>query len=327
MSLALPDELIHAIQNTSSFVVCAHVQPDGDALGSSIALYYALTALGKNCILYNEDGLPKWLSFLETPHGIIADIHAFAFEPECIIALDCGDPKRLGDQMFSYMQGKKSINIDHHLGNPNYGTLANWVDPTKAATGEMVAGLIDALDVSYTSAIAEALYVAISSDTGNFSFGNTQQSTVDLFARLLGTPISVADIRVKMDNNASLDKLKLWGRLYQDIQVLDEGRFAYAKVPYSYLQTYKVTHEALEGFIEQIRSIVGVRVAMLLREDVKHGQHFVKVSMRSHGADNVQKIVATLGGGGHKNAAGAKITDKTMDEVITIISNLVHKMW
>lgn len=327
MAVALPQELISAIKDNHSFVVCAHVLPDGDAVGSSIALAYALKELGKDCVIYNEDGFPTWLSFLETPSEVIKDIDHFPFKPECIIALDCGDPKRLGEQMFLYLQGKKVINIDHHLDNPHYGTVANWVDSAQAATGEMVASIIDALNIPFTKKIAEAIYVSLSTDTGNFYFGNTQKSTVDLFARLIATPIDVAEIRVKMDNNASLDTLKFWGQLYQDIQLRDEGRFAYAKVPYEYFDKFHVNQEALEGFIEQIRSIAGVRVALLLREDKKNGKIFVKVSMRSHGTDNVQKIVATLGGGGHKNAAGAKISDKSMDEVVDILSTLVHKMW
>ena len=129
-----------------------------------------------------------------------------------------------------------------------------------------------------------------------------------------------------MDNNWTLNKLRFWGHLYQEIQIVDEGRFAYIKIPLGYYERFEVNKESLEGFIEQIRRITGVRVAMLLKEESKNGEPTVKISMRSHGADDVQVILTQLGGGGHKNASGANVSG-TMDSVVDKILPLVEKMW
>ena len=325
-TLKMPQELLSTINAADKILICAHTQPDGDAVGSSIALAYILNTLNKQCVIYNESDFPKWLSFLEKPSEIITNIENLPFEPELIIALDCGDPKRLGDDMNAYIKTKKSINIDHHLGNPLYGSEVNWVDSTKAATGEMIADLSKALNVSLDKALSEALYVALSADTGNFTFGNTRVSTLEWFVKLAATPIDIASIRVKMDNNWTLNKLKFWGQLYQEIQVLEEGRFAYIKIPLNYYAKFDVDKEALEGFIEQIRRISGVRVAMLIKEDNKNGVPMVKISMRSHGSDDVRVILQTLGGGGHKNAAGANVSG-SMDAAIEQILPLVKAMW
>jgi len=322
----VPQDLIDTINAEDSILVCAHTQPDGDAVGASIALAYTLKALHKKCIIYNETDFPKWLSFLEKPSEVITKIDLLPFEPKLIIALDCGDPKRLGDGMSEYIKTKKSVNIDHHLGNPLYGSEANWVDSTQSATGEMIAELSKALGVSLHKELAEALYVALSADTGNFTFGNTKISTLEWLVKLVATPLDIASIRVKMDNNWTLNKLKFWGQLYQEIQILDEGRFAYVKIPLTYYDKFQVTKEDLEGFIEQIRRIGGVRVAMLLKEDIKNNKEIVKISMRSHGADDVRAILIELGGGGHKNAAGANVNG-SMETVLAKILPLVKAMW
>lgn len=319
-------DLVKILNATDNILICAHTQPDGDAVGSSLAMAYILESLHKNFTIYNESGFPTWLSFLERPCDIITDIDLLPFEPELIIALDSGDTKRLGDSMSAYIKTKKSVNIDHHLGNPHYGSEANLVDPTKSATGEMIADLAQAFNIKLHTALSEALYVAISSDTGNFTFGNTKISTLEWLVKLVATPIDIASIRVKMDNNWSFKKLKFWGQLYQEIQIVDEGRFGYVKIPFHYYEKFEVTKEDLEGFIDQIRRIQGVRVAMILREDRKKDQNIVKISMRSHGADNVQVILAELGGGGHKNAAGATVDD-SMDVVLNKILLRVKAMW
>ena len=322
----VPQSLLDILKVTDNILICAHTQPDPDAVGSSIALSYLLKAMNKNCIIYNESDFPDWLNFLEKPCEIITKIELLPFEPELIIALDCGDPKRLGDNMSAYIKTKKSVNIDHHLGNPLYGSEVNWVDPAKAATGEMIADISEALNISLHQTFSEALYVAISGDTGNFTFGNTKISTLEWLVKLAKTPIDIASLRTKMDNNASLNKLRFWGQLYQEVQVVDEGRFAYIKIPFSYYEKFKVSKEDLEGFIEQIRRIKGVRVSMILKEDIKNNQAKVKISMRSHGDDDVRAILTKLGGGGHKNAAGADIFG-TMDVILNQILPSVKAMW
>ncbi len=322
---AVPNEIIQAIVKSNRIMICAHAQPDGDAIGSSFALGYALHALGKEFFIYNESPMPDWLSFLECPSFYHTDLEKLPFPPELIIALDSGDIHRLGEKTAEFLPNYQSLVIDHHLGNPHYGTY-NWVNPQMGATGEMIAMLIKALGVNYQPKMAESLYVALCTDTGNFTYGNTDSHVLECLIEVVKTPINISEIQEKLSHNSSLKKLKFWGQLFQEIQVIEEGRFAYAQVPYTYFEKYQVTKEDLEGFIEQIRRIKGVRVAMLMREDHKPHKKIVKVSLRSHGDDDVRSVLTPLGGGGHKNAAGLTVS-MSMQEVMDQILPSIHNIW
>ena len=253
-------------------------------------------------------------------------LSALPGKPGLIVALDSGDAGRLGEELQTLLKEVPVVNIDHHQGNPGYGSAANWVDPAMSATGEMVGHLAEALGLSLEGALAEAVYVALASDTGSFSYGNTRASTLRMAARLLEGGLDIASVRARLDNNWSESKLRLWGRLMSEARILDNGKLGVSIVSRALLRECGASREDAEGFVEQLRKIRGVRVALLLREEEREGSIMTKVSLRSSGADDVRKVAAQFGGGGHKNAAGATV-DLPPEKTLTVIQPYIRHVW
>ncbi len=322
----VPEELLAVLKKHDRILIAAHENPDGDAVGASVALGWALRTLGKEVLLYNQTGFPEYLSWLRLPSPVLRDISALPGKPGLVVALDSGDAARLGEGIQALLGEVPVVNIDHHLGNPQYGTAANWVDPSRAATGEMVGDIADALELPLEGALAEAVYVALASDTGSFAYGNTRPSSLRMAARLLEGGLDLADIRAKLDNNWSEGKLRLWGRLMSEARILDGGKLGAALINRAMLDEFGALKEDAEGFVEQLRKIKGVRVALLLREVEKDGKSMTKVSLRSSGADDVRKVAAQFGGGGHKNAAGATV-DLPPEKALIAIQPYIRHVW
>lgn len=308
---------------SQNIVICAHESPDGDAIGSCVALASIIDRLNREkglaikTIIYNGSPFPNVWNFLDMPCEYTQSLD-FPFEPDLVISLDCGDDKRLGEAMQAYIKTKPSINIDHHLGNNNFASLVNFVEPHISATGELVANIAESFGLGFEGVLGDALYIAISSDTGNFSFGNTSASAVQIFSKLVDAGLNVADLRAKIDNTWSLEKFQLWSLLMQNTKFIENGRIAYCLIPARLFTEANAKREDLEGFSEQLRRVAGVRIAMTLREDSKicgeKACSFIKMSLRSHGDDDVRQVAEKFGGGGHKNAAGAGVLD-TLDNV------------
>ena len=304
---AVPAEILEALRSSERVVVTAHAHPDGDAMGSCLALAWALHSLGREVCVFNEDGVPGFLSFLCSPSPVVADVDALPWEPELIAVLDCGDRARVGEKLQPLMDRVPTLDIDHHLANPLFGSAGNWAVPAASATGELVGLIVQELGVSMQGPLAEALYVALSSDTGNFSYGNTTPLALRLTAHLREQGLDIAALREKLENNWSEAKLRLWGRLMAETRMLENDRLAAAFVTRAVLAETGSRREDAEGFVEQLRRLSSVRVALLLREDEKDGKVVTKASLRSSGGDSVRDVAAQFGGGGHKNAAGATL--------------------
>ena len=181
---AVPAEILEALRSSERVVVTAHAHPDGDAMGSCLALAWALHSLGKEVCVFNEDGVPGFLSFLSAPSPVVTDVDALPWEPDLIAVLDCGDRARVGEKLQPLMDRVPTLDIDHHLANPLFGSAGNWAVPSASATGELVGLIVQELGVPMQVPLAEALYVALSSDTGNFSYGNTTPLALRLTAQL-----------------------------------------------------------------------------------------------------------------------------------------------
>ena len=282
------EEMAAIIQQFDNIVIVAHGSPDGDAIGATGAMGSLVKALGKRFVLYNATGIPDYLEWVPLPGKLVTKPSAIPFKPGLIIVLDCGDAWRMGKELLAVFPEYPSVNIDHHLGNPMFASLGNWVDPGMAATGQMVAAVADAAGVPLTGELAQCVYLSLVSDTGSFTHGNTSAAVFTLAARLVANGLDAAAMREKLDNQWSMPKTKLWG-----------GSFG-------------AVREDLEGFAEQMRRIKGVRVAVLIRQDPGNR---CKLSLRSSGSDDVRSVAALFGGGGHLNAAGATIDDADMDAV------------
>ncbi len=282
-------------------VLTCHMNPDADAIGSMLALAYGLESLGKNVVLCNDSRIPDYVAWLPQSGKIYKTLQNLAFKPELAVILDCGDSKRLGD-LQNEILALPSINIDHHINNPNFGSVDNWVDTNMAATGQMVAAILANLGVELKGHIADALYASISSDTGSFSYDNTSELIFLLMAHLVREGLSITRVRQYMDHSWTLQRMHLWGVLISTIRLERNSTIALVTVSLKQLDKFKANSEDLEGLVEYMRRLRGVLAVGVVRED---NPKQCKVSLRSTGEINVQAMLAPLGGGGHRNAAGA----------------------
>ncbi len=306
-------------------LVTAHAHPDGDAVGSCAAMGFVLKGLGKRVTLYNATPFPEYLNWLELPAPVCQGLDKLPFEPDLVVALDSGNTERLGEDMHAWLGGKRApavVNIDHHQGNTLFGTAFNWANPDMAATGLMVGLLAEHLGPEFLRGpAAVAVYTARVSDTGSFGFGNTSAAALHMAAQLVEAGLNVAEVRARLDNQWSLAKFHLWGRLMSAVELLEDGQVAACTVSDALLAEVGAQKEDLEGMVEQLRRLKGSRVAVLARESAQG----VKISLRSFGADNVRLVAEVFGGGGHNNAAGATLR-LPLDQALPALLPHIHKI-
>ena len=325
MSASAAARIARLLAEHDDIVIAAHVNPDGDAVGATAAMGYVLAAMGKRFALYNGSGFPPHLAWLTLPGRLYEDLRRLPFKPKLFVCLDSGDMHRLGEALVAMLPRYASISIDHHLGNTLFASLDNWVEPAMASTGQMVAHIADAAGVELCGPLAEALYLSLVTDTGSFSHGNTSPEVFDLAARLMRGGLDAAALRARMDSQWSLAKLHLLGLLFAQVRLEDAGRVAVSIATEKTFSTAKALASDTEGYVEQLRSIAGVRVALFVREE---GKKRIKASLRSRGADDVRAIAARFGGGGHKNAAGVVLAmgiDEAMPKLLAAIHELFEE--
>lgn len=296
------ERISRILREEDGFLVTAHVNPDGDALGSTAAMGYVLTALGKRFTLYNPTGMIQRFDWLPLPGPLTTTLPTE--RPRVFIVLDSGDPRRVGQAMYDYMaQGGRIIVIDHHKGTPESGEV-NWIDTWFPSVGEMVARLARHLGIPLVGPIAQAIYLAMVTDTGYFSFGNTKPETLELAAELLRNGLDAASLNVLIQGRWRLNRFQLLGAALQRIHLYYDGSVGTVSIPRALMQLTQTGAEDCEGVVNSVRQIEGIKVAVSLREDAPD---FIKFSLRSWGATDVQVVARKFGGGGHKNAAGGEI--------------------
>jgi bifunctional oligoribonuclease and PAP phosphatase NrnA len=296
-------EIGNIIRTYQRFVVISHVRPDGDALGSQLALGLSLELLGKTVAIWNEDGLLEKYGFL--PGG--ARLTRPPTDPQdfdVAIALDTATQSRLGTPAASVRAAKKWINIDHHISNPGYGDLV-VIDPNSPATGQILFELIKDQQLPMNVAIAENLFVAISTDTGSFQYPNTNTRTFEIGAELVRAGVNVGRVSQLLYENYPRRRIELLRELLATMQFSAGGKIASFSLSLKMAADLNVKAEDNEGLIDHIRAIQGVIVAIFF-EELTDGR--VRVSMRSKSNQvDVSAICQKFGGGGHKLAAGARV--------------------
>jgi bifunctional oligoribonuclease and PAP phosphatase NrnA len=304
-------EIAEALRGHQSFVVLSHVRPDGDALGSQIAIGLALQKLGKKVKVWNEEGLLEKFSFL--PGG---ELVAFPpNEPEnfdVVLALDTATRQRLGENCLAAVGSAKLwINIDHHPSNPRYGDLVH-IDPIAPATGQILFELLQNQELPLDEQIAENLFAAISTDTGSFQYPNTTARTFEIAADILRCGINVGELSQKLYESYPRRRIELLRVLLDRMRFDAEGKVASFSLPIATANELGVIPEDNEGLIDHLRAIQGVIIAIFF-EELEDGK--VRVSMRSKDERaDVCAICVSFKGGGHKLAAGARVPG-TLDEV------------
>jgi phosphoesterase RecJ-like protein len=292
------------------FAVLSHVRPDGDALGSQLALALSLQQLGKEVTVWNEDGLLDKYSFL--PGGeLLTQPPPEPQDFDVAVALDTATRNRLGTAGESVRHANMWINIDHHASNPGYGDLV-YIDPASPATGQILFELIRSEQLPMNSAIAENLFVAISTDTGSFQYPNTTARTFEIGAELVRAGVNVGRVSQLLYENYPRRRTELLRELLGTMRFEATGKIASFSLSLKVAAELGVRPEDNEGLIDHLRAIHGVIVAVFF-EELAEGK--VRVSMRSKSeAVDVSAICQKFGGGGHKLAAGARVRG-TLTEV------------
>jgi phosphoesterase RecJ-like protein len=289
-----------AILERQRFLITSHARPDGDSIGSQLAMAYALDALGKEVRLINADPAP--LHYMEFPglERIEISRGIERSDAEALIVMESGDLKRTG---VDGLERRFTINIDHHQGNTFYGSL-NWVDESAAACGEMVFELIEALGVPLTIEIATHVYLAILTDTGSFHYSNITPKTFAICSRLVEAGVNPAAMARRVFDQNSFGKLRLIGALLAEMELLAGGRLAVMHLDDDIMNATGTTYNDTEGLINLPLTAREIQAVVFFKLGADGDIH---VSMRSKYDVDVRVIAARHGGGGHKNAAGFKV--------------------
>jgi phosphoesterase RecJ-like protein len=285
-----------AIRARSTFLLTSHARPDGDSIGSQVALAAALRALGKRVRMVNRDRPPSAFLGLPGVAGIeIADRVADGFD--VLVVLECSDLSRPG---VAGLEGYYTINIDHHPGNGMYGAI-NWFDGGASACGEQVADVIDALGVPWSVEIASALYLAILTDTGGFRHSHITARTFEICRRAAEAGVDAAALARVVYEQSTTGKLKLIGALLDGMELTADGRVAVLAIDDSLFARTGATPEDTDGLINMPLMASEIQAVALIRAEANGD---VRVSLRSKGATDVRLVAAEFGGGGHTNASG-----------------------
>ena len=304
------DQIIQHIKDSQHILIASHAEPDGDSLGSLLALGLALTKLDKQITMHNPSPIPAVYRFLPGADRIVRQIKN-SQTYDLALVLDCGDLARIGETSAEVDKIPILINIDHHVSNTGFGHI-QFVDTTACATAEIVFRLINALKIPFDKAIATSIYTGILTDTGSFRFSNTNQAAFAISRAMTDAGVEPHTVAQRVFGTYSLGRIKLLNMALNSIEISDNGKLSLMTVTRSMLNTTGTNTEDLDGIINYARRIEDVKVAALIHE-IKNGagkftnMNRYHVSLRSDGSVDVAQIASKFGGGGHKSAAGFQI--------------------
>ena len=306
------------IQSHQSFYLAAHRSPDGDTLGSCLALRAALRSIGKDATVVCPDPVPDYLRFLEGADTVNSD-ETLPAPQEAVIFVDCADHARTGWMRPLLEQAPYQFCIDHHMTNPRASKDGDWVEDV-GATGELILALLDALDIPLTHGVAEALYTAITTDTGNFAYSNTRAESLLAAAKLLSYGIDLPELNRILFREMRVAKAKMIAYTLTEAELTEDG-LGIVAIPKAVLDAYGATKYDCEGLIDYVRDIDVVEAACVLRES---SDGTVRVSMRSKRTCDVAAVAQRFGGGGHQRAAGCTL-ELPLDRALATMRDALTK--
>ncbi|MCA6079281.1 MAG: bifunctional oligoribonuclease/PAP phosphatase NrnA [Endomicrobium sp.] len=313
-------EISKIIKQSKTFFIAGHMKPDGDSLGSALALASVLNRLGKKACVYCADKVPDFLRFLKGSSEIKksakkADIF------DCAIILESINFSRMGD-IITPGQSKKVINIDHHLTYTDFGTV-NYIVPSSSSTAELILNILEYMKIKLTKSEAENLYTGILTDTGRFQQINTTSNSHIACVKLMEYGININEIYRKVYENSSINALKLEGIALCGIKTIFNNSVSYVVLTRDMFKKSGARDGDDNGIVNYTLRIKGVKVGCLFKEVDKK---ITKISCRSVNTFNVLEIVCRFGGGGHKNAAGCTIKEGINASIKMISSVLKEKL-
>jgi len=299
--------VVAAIKRNKRFLITAHVNLEGDALGSELAFLGLLKALGKEAVIVNEDPVPYGYDFLPGADKIIQyreNMENPGFD--CFVALDCSNLKRCGEVYRLNNRGNPVINIDHHVSNDFFADI-NWVEPHLSSACEMVYLLYSNIGVPLNKAVALCLYAGLLTDTGSFRYSNTTSSVHMIAARLLEYGIDASDVYRRIYSSIPAQDIKLLAQILPKMKFSCGGKVVWFSVPGRILRKTKPVFDLSENILNFGRSVGGTEVVILFKENLGSKKE-VRVNFRSDGKINVNIIAKIFGGGGHRTASACTVS-------------------
>lgn len=309
--------IVHEIRNSSTFLITSHESPDGDAVGSSLALASFLRKIGKDVCVHFRDPVPELYSFL--PGAETVQLHVPDRDFDMAFVLDIGELRRAGEEFCRFKRVGTYVNLDHHLSCEQFGTY-NLIDSKAAATGVLVYRIISAYGYRVDTDTALCLYAAIITDTGSFRYSNANREAFTIAGEMIECGINAWDVAEQLYENQPRKRLELLAQALPTLEVISGGRAASVTITLDMYEKAGADAELTDGFINYPRSIKGVEVAIFFRQ-VTANQY--KVGFRSKGKVNVAAFAAQLGGGGHHNAAGCMV-DGSLESVKSMVYELLE---
>lgn len=324
-------QIVESIQKATHIVITAHKSPDGDSIGSSVAVLEFCKSLGKHALICHPDPAPDFLLWLPEARNILnlennaEQVKTALSEADLIFCLDYNDPGRVGDQMQQMLEASKAkkIMIDHHL-HPS--DLADLVisEPEVCSTCQLVYEVIDKSGYSdlLNVATGTAIYLGIMTDTGSFRFPSVQVRTHEILGNLIGIGVKHYEVHENVYDTNTIDRLRLRGYATSEkLEILEGSKVAIMTLTKEELNRFNHQKGDTEGLVNVALSVVGMRAAILLTE----GEGYIKMSFRSKGKENPVNVLASehFSGGGHANASGGRF-DGTMENAVKLLKSVVE---
>lgn len=313
------DDVIKIIKDKKRFLIASHISPDGDAIGSALALGEALAKMGKEFVIFNRDGVPKTLVFLSGADKIVCKIPDTPFD--AAILVDCSAPDRAGALFEKAVINGPKIAIDHHRIDEQLVDVS-CVDDTAASTGEVVLRILKRMGTKISKQIAMCIYCTLAVDTGFFRYSNTTEEVLRVAAELVSLGADPWTVAMNLEESYPAERFYLLARSLSSLAFSMGGRYACMDVTQKMIAETGAGIEMSDEFAGIPRSIMSVEISALFRE-IQAGK--IKVSLRSKEDIDVSKIAKKFGGGGHSHAAGCSITG-TLQEAKDTIEAVIAKL-
>jgi len=307
------EQIISACSAAQTVLIATHVNPDGDAIGSSLALAETLEKLGKRVVLYDRDPVPYMFAFLPLADNFVSRIPEDEIF-DLLLLLDCSELTRTGDVLPGFTGYRQMGCIDHHVTNDFFAQV-NLIDAKASATAELVYEVVSRMDPGYSREVAINLYVGIITDTGSFHYANSTPRSFTIAGEMVNRGVDPWVVARQVYESEPATRLQLLGYVLQTLQIAPNGKAACVTVTQEMYALTGTNAEHTDRLVNYPRSIAGVEVAFSLRQD---GEKSYKLSFRSRGKIDVASLAQEFGGGGHKNAAGCNLTG-TADEIIQLV--------
>ncbi len=300
--------ILDAIRRGRTFLVVAHARPDGDSVGSTLGLYHMLRTAGKEPVVYSQDPIPDNYRFLPGSGDIVLELTAGRMF-DAVFLLDCSELERVGDHWEAVGQSGPVINIDHHLSNEQFADIS-LIDTRASSTAELLCRVAEGLGLELSKEAADCLYTGILTDTGGFCYGNTGRDSLLAAARLVGRGADPQWISENVYESSPIAKIRLLANAMKSLEFHLDGRVGSMVVTQADFAACGALPEHTEGFVDLPRSVRGVQVSILFTETA---DRFYKISLRSKGSVNIERVARFFGGGGHMNAAACRVEGEWTD--------------